>query len=320
MKLTSRPVDEQVIERQLLDPQTYRSFARPNVWRWLAAVSGEWLVIGLTLWACMRWPHWWLWLAGIFLIGTRQHALGIMAHEGVHFLISRTRFWNDLLGNYLAAYPLTYSVQGYRTNHLLHHRWLETARDPERATIDCFPEEWTYPMRARRFFWLLLRDMIGGSQRSSAKLISYIWRIPGGIRWQLLQVVGYHAVVATVAIATGHLWTYVVLWLVPLLTVAIMCFRVRTAAEHSAIGRSEDRYTRTSVDTVATTRTTIGGPLTQFLFGPHNMSYHIEHHLYPTVPVFRLRALHAHLMRNPDFASRARVAKGYGRLVGELTR
>src|SRR5262245_61863395 len=146
MNRKSAAAEEQVIERQWLDPSTYRRFSRHNVWRWLLGVGSEWLTVGLTVWICRRWPHWWLWAAGIVLIGTRQHALGIMAHESVHFLVTGRRFWNDLLGNYLAAYPLTYSVQGYRTNHLLHHRWLETPRDPERATVDFFPDEWTYPM------------------------------------------------------------------------------------------------------------------------------------------------------------------------------
>ena len=103
------------------------------------------------------------------------------------------------------------------------------------------------------------------------------------------------------------------------MTVAMMCVRVRTAAEHYAIGSLEEKYTRASVNAVATTRTIIGNPITKFLFCPHNMSYHVEHHLYPSVPVFRLRALHKLLLKDPLFAERARVTKGYVQLVGELT-
>lgn len=311
-------VEKQVIERRLLDSETYRRFTKHNVWRWLAAVMGEWLVIGLTMWVCNHWPHWWVWAAGVFIIGTRQHALGIMAHESVHFLIYGKRFWNDLLGNYLAAYPLTYSVQGYRTNHLTHHRWLDTPRDPERATIDYFPDEWDYPMPAWKFYLLLLRDLIGLKRRTTWKLIEYVWVIPGGRALQVAQVVLYHAFFFTIALLTGYVWTYLLLWLLPLFTVAVMCFRIRTAAEHTAIRGDEHRFTSEHVDTVATTRTTTG-LITGWLFAPHNMSYHVEHHLYPSVPVFRLKALHKTLLQNPDFAARVHVARGYGKVFRELT-
>jgi fatty acid desaturase len=49
------------------------------------------------------------------------------------------------------------------------------------------------------------------------------------------------------------------------------------------------------------------------------MAYHIEHHLYPSVPVFRLRKLHHTLLQNPEYAARARVAHGYPALFRELT-
>jgi len=55
----------------------------------------------------------------------------------------------------------------------------------------------------------------------------------------------------------------------------------------------------------------------RFLLAPYNMSFHIEHHLYPSVPVFRLRDLHDTLMRNPDYRMRARVTRSYRRLFNE---
>jgi fatty acid desaturase len=73
------------------------------------------------------------------------------------------------------------------------------------------------------------------------------------------------------------------------------------------------------MNTMDTTRTTVGGWVGGFLFAPYNMSYHIEHHLFPTVPVFRLRALHHHLMQIPQYAAKARVSYGFPALFGELT-
>jgi fatty acid desaturase len=311
--------EEQVGERHFLDAETLRRFAQPSPWLWLAAVTCEWTIVGLTMWACNRWSYWWLWIVGIFIVGTRQHALGIMAHEGTHYLVARKKFWNDLLSNWLAAYSLTYPVEGYRTNHLIHHRLLDTPHDPERASIDNFPQDWTYPLPKRRFFLMLLRDIVGVYQIQTAKLAKYIWVIPGGRLRHVFKVALFHGIVIAVALMTGYLWTYLLLWLVPLITVALLCFRLRTAAEHSALHRPEKRYVRREVDTMVTTRTTIGCPIMRFLLAPYHMSFHIEHHLYPSVPVFRLRALHKVLMKNPDYVMRARVTRSYRQLVNELT-
>lgn len=309
----------QYVEGSLLDTATLRRFARPNPWRWLLGAAQEWTVIGLTLWACNQWPHWWLWIPAIFVIGTRQHGLGILAHEGVHFLVSRNRFWNDFLANALASYPITYPVSGYRTMHLKHHRLLDTAEDPERASIDYYPKEWSFPISKRYWYWLLARDLSGVYQKPLFDLSHYIWHVPGGNLPHILGIACYHGAIIALAVKTGYLWTYLLLWILPLVTVALMCFRIRTAAEHSGIYAGERRYHRETVDTLATTRTVTGCPLVRFLFAPHNMSYHIEHHLYPVVPVFRLKALHEVLLDDPRFKSKAHVTEGYQNLVDELT-
>jgi fatty acid desaturase len=311
--------EEPFIERHILDAQTYRRFSKHNPLHWLAVVFVEWTIIGVTIWACNKWPYWWLWVAGILLIGTRQHALGILAHEGVHYIVTGKKRWNDLLANLLTAYPLTYCVEGYRTFHLLHHRWLETPRDPERATLDLYPDEWNYPMSRGRFYGFLVRDIFGLHRRAATDFMKYIWQVPGGNKSQIARVLIFHGVVLTIAVLSGYYWSYLLLWIVPLLTVTMMCVRMRTAAEHYGIGSLEQKYQRDAVQALPTTRTIIGNPLTRFLFCPHNMSYHVEHHLYPSVPVFRLRALHKELLKDRDFASHARITKGYARLVDELT-
>lgn len=317
--VTDELVSENFIERQLLDSQTYMYFAKHNVWRWLLGCAQEWVTIGLMVWMCNYFDRWWLYPFAIFIIGTRQHALGILAHEATHYTAARSRFWNDLLGNLFAAYPLTYSVQGYRTNHLRHHRYLETSKDPERTALDLYHDEWVYPMKRIKFFFLLVSDALLVKQIRAFDLVRYVWEVPKNTVLHVLGVFLYHGTIVFVAWQTGFIWSYVLLWLFPLFSVAIMCFRIRTASEHSAIGKPEDRYTRQVPDTLATTRTTVGGPIGKWLFAPHNMAYHIEHHLYPSVPVFRLKKLHETLLQIPEFAGRARVAHGYPALFRELT-
>jgi fatty acid desaturase len=63
----------------------------------------------------------------------------------------------------------------------------------------------------------------------------------------------------------------------------------------------------------------------RWFFAPHNMNYHIEHHLYPSVPSYRLPALSRALMANPEFAATAHVTHGFvtglwGEIVGAKAR
>jgi fatty acid desaturase len=252
-------------------------------------------------------------------IGSRQHGLGVLVHDAGHFLVCRSRLWNDRLANYVAAYPLFFPVQGYRTHHLEHHGLLETPADPERMTVDAFPREFTFPMPAHRLYWLMLRDLIGGSIKPMSKLIDYVWTVPAGRGPHIRRIACYHAVLIAAAVATGQLWTYLLLWVVPAFTSFPFFFRLRTAAEHSGIGLPEQRYTRYSVDPLATTRTLLSNPVTRYLFSPYNIAYHTEHHLYPSVPGFRLPRLRSQLLKSEEFAMRSHVTRGMTGLIRELT-
>src|SRR5262249_19646344 len=243
----------------------------------------------------------------------------VLAHEGSHNLVCRSRRWNDHLSNYLTAYPLTLSVEGYRATHLHHHWYLETPEDPSRVTLEHHPKDWTFPMSRWYFVGMLVRDLTGVSQKSSAELLKYLWHVPGGKRPHLIRIFGIHGAALALAAATGYVWTYLLLWLVPLFTVAVTCYRIRSIAEHSALGRHEDRYARTVIDFLRNTRTTRLGVIAEFLLAPYHVAYHIEHHLYPFVPGFRLRALHELLRERPDYATNAHVTRGHLQLFRELT-
>jgi fatty acid desaturase len=289
------------------------------LWHWLGAVALEWTIISLTIWVCVEFHYWWLWILGFFVIGTRQHALGVLAHDGSHRLVARSLFWNDFLSNYLTAYPLTFSVQGFRQTHLKHHWYLETPEDPSKVSIDYHPKEWTFPMTKAAFIGMVLRDLTGLSQKSSASLLKYLWEIPGGRLTHIIKIVALHGTFIALCIMTGHIWVYVLLWLLPLFTVAVACYRVRSIAEHSGIGPQEGRYARTSVDSLVATRTTVSNPILQFIFAPYHISYHVEHHLYSHVSVFLLPELHRRLEKSTIYADKAHVTRGYRQLFKELT-
>jgi fatty acid desaturase len=312
------PVPYERTNWNLIGREELKRFVGWSPGPWLIAAAFEWTIIAATIWACNAFNSWWLWLIGFFIIGTRQHALGVLAHDASHHLVAHSLFWNDLLGNFLSAYPLSFTVEGFRTTHLRHHWYLETPADPSKISIEHHPGEWTFPMSKWNFIGMVLRDLTGLSQKSSASLLGYLWEIPGGRRKHIIRLSALHGFFIILCAATGHIWTYVLLWVLPLFTVAVACYRIRSIAEHSGIGPQEERYKRDNVDSLITTRTTVGNPILGFIFAPYNISYHTEHHLYPYVPVFRLNQLHRRLRDNPVYKSKAHITRGYLQLFREL--
>src|SRR5438445_11912 len=49
----------------------------------------------------------------------------------------------------------------------------------------------------------------------------------------------------------------------------------------------------------------------KFLLAPHNVHYHVDHHLYPSVPYYNLPRLHAQLLAQPEYMARAHITDGY---------
>jgi fatty acid desaturase len=185
--------------------------------------------------------------------------------------------------------------------------------------VDKHPEEWTFPMPVRNFVRMFVRDLTLLSQRAAISLMKYLWEIPEGRAPHIVRIVVMHAIAIAIFAWTGHIWAYLLLWIVPLYTVTVACYRLRSVAEHSGIGPQSERYSRDVIDNLRTTRTTTGSGLSQYLLIPYNVSYHIEHHLFPSIPTFRLRDLHAKLETNPTYAQYAHITRGHRELFRELT-
>lgn len=304
----------------LLERSELKQFTKIRTWRWLVAVACEWAVIIATIWAVTVIGGWLIIVPAVIVIGSRQHALGALAHDGSHHLVARNHKVNDVLSDLLAAYPNGFTTAGFRTTHLRHHAFLETEKDPSRVTVDLFPRDWIFPMPKRRVATIIARDFTGLSQASSSLLLKYLWEIPGGRGRHLAQLIAYHVVAIALFVSFDGLWIYGVLWVLPLFTAAIGFYRIRAVAEHSGLDAHLVRYLDDSADPLSATRTTVHrNPLTRFFLSPHNISYHIEHHLYPSVPVFDLKRLHARLFDVPEYTNGAHITEGHGALFRELT-
>lgn len=94
---------------------------------------------------------------------------------------------------------------------------------------------------------------------------------------------------------------YLVLWLVPIFTSFSFFMILRQQVQHG----NGDRGWLTN------TRVFIIQPLINFAVFPMGQDYHLPHHLFASVPHFRLRKLHEILMQCEEYRKEAVVVHGY---------
>lgn len=257
------------------------------------------------------------WVACIVLLGGRQLALAILMHECAHRSLFRTRALNDVLGVALCAAPVWQRLDAYRQHHLGHHAHTGVEGDPDLGLVEPFPT--TRAGLARK----LLRDLTGiaflrrvvGTLAMDAGFYTYsastgqqrvdppppLGAIVAGLARHTGPTVLANLTLYAVLRAFGHGELFVA-WVVANAIPFSLFLRLRSIAEHAVTERSPDPFLNT--------RTTHAGLLARLTVAPHHVNYHLEHHLLPTVPHYRLPEFHA-LLRKAGAYEEAKFATGY---------
>ncbi len=126
-------------------------------------------------------------------------------------------------------------------------------------------------------------------------------------RWfsvlRITFLTGLFSALAWITLLTGH-WAavyYLVLWLIPSLTSFSFFMILRQLVQHG----NADRGWLTN------TRIFFVSRLIHFAVFPMGQDYHLPHHLYATVPHYRLRQLHELLLQYPEYREQAVIVEGY---------
>jgi fatty acid desaturase len=288
------------------------SLSRVNPFISACHIAREWIGVLLAATLCQHFWHPLLYLAVVAFIGARQHGLLILMHDGTHYRLFRNRRLNDWLTELLLAWPHLATMRSYRENHLAHHNYVNTEKDPDWARKKD-NDEWNFPQSARTLLGILLRDLIGIGGINLIRLASSMSSAApvAGKAFSRIRL-GFYVIVIGGLIAAGCGKALLLYWVAPYFTWLILIMRIRSIAEHFAIEGRPGVYGQT--------RTTYAGLLARLLVAPNYVNYHLEHHFFPSVPFFRLPQLHLLLMSNEEFAATAHITQGYGRLLKECLR
>lgn len=94
---------------------------------------------------------------------------------------------------------------------------------------------------------------------------------------------------------------FALLWVVPIFTSFAFFMILRQLVQHGNGGRGW----------INNSRTFILSPLIRFAVFPFGQDYHLPHHMYATVPHYRLKKLHALLMQYDEYRAEALEVHGY---------
>ncbi len=290
-------------------PAEIRGFSRVEGWRTVLHIAWEWGAIVLAAWLCERFWHPAAYLLAVVWIGARLHGLGLLAHDGAHFLLFSDKRWNDRVCELFCAWPVFISLPAYRGIHLRHHANLNTADDPDWARNR--PDR----LRTRRSTLELARILLGISRDQRELANFFTAREAGGeggaVALPRARRAAYYTIIAGAFAVAGRLDLLALYWLVPLCTWFLFAMRLKGIAEHFAV---ED------VDAANASRTTVLSWPERLLIAPKNVQYHVEHHLYPSVPFHRLPRLHRRLLEQPAYRERLHLTRGYLAMLRECAR
>jgi len=215
---------------------------------WPARILLEWLVIAATMYAASQSSNVLVWFAATLIIGSRQHALGIIGHWAMHGLLpwSKALMWACFI-------PIAIDWRVYGSSHAQHHMHLGWgAADPEVGVVNKYARRWTnmwYKSAITDALWFHIDESID------------IMRLLASRR----SVLAYILFVAALYLIAGPV---ALLW--PLSVNGLMLtHRLRAQTEHDHI-RNPPGVTKQFLTVPALWR--------RIIYLPHHTWLHYEHH------------------------------------------
>jgi len=214
-----------------------------------------------------------------FVIASRQFAIYLIGHEGIHNLILNKKSKNDFVAKYLCLFPVMVSLEMYRQNHLAHHKFLGTVIDPDKSLYNF------YPLTKSEFFIKLAKEFF--TLKMLADFLAYFtpfYLIYRAKRLSKILEEDFLSYTVFVIAMWAFFWSigwggyFLKFWIFPLLLMIPYYYFV-SALQHGLV------YER---DFPASSRNIISNDFVVEFFLPCRTNYHGVHHEFPGVPFYKL--------------------------------
>jgi fatty acid desaturase len=277
-----------------------RDLHRVSGWRHALVALRQVAVGAAAAWVILRWPHVaWAWIPASVLLGFVIFSFSVLLHDVVHRAVfaDRASRWNRPLG-ILYGMVSGLAASQFTRWHLDHHEHLGTTDlDPKRHHLT--------PKIVRRWYKALYATpaLFPIYFRAAAReAATYPDDLRRSIRRERLGAMALHLGVLAAVWATLGFGMALRLHLIPVFFVFPVAFTVNRLGQHYDI-RPQDPLLWGTV-------------LRQNRFADWIYlwsGYHLEHHYFPRVPMYRLRALRRALQ--PFFQARGVRERTYAGLL-----
>jgi fatty acid desaturase len=285
---------------RLLTKEEIRDLSQIDSVKFTAAAALEFSLIAAAVWISEIWWNPIVYVLAVIVIGSRINGLGGLMHDAAHYRGYSNRALNDFVGEILAL-PTSASMAGYRNTHFAHHRELNSEKDPDwRRNLGL--SEYEFPAPPGRVLKHVLQ-YLSGLKSGTAVLGFHKNKETRDIAAAVARArLFFFAALLVCSIVLGFWKLLVLYWIVPLLTVFLAIRYIRSIAEHYAVEHE---------NVLNESRTVLAPFWELWLIAPWGLNYHLEHHLFPGVPCFRLAELHRLLMTRDPYPQIAHVTHGY---------
>lgn len=250
-------------------------------------------------------PHPLTIFVSLFLLGGSQLSLGGLLHDCSHRAMFSAPRLNDFVGHWLGGIPVLVPLSFYRRYHFMHHTKTGEPSDPDVNNIKSYPvskasmrrklmRDFTGQSGLKAFIGVLFYVNTGRAGNAASMGVNKstmnkqaIWR--NSIK-NFTHIAIFHLTALSILYALNSVWLYGLWWAAYFFTHPFI-LRVRQIGEHGAMPALSHSDVR------KTTRTTLANWWEKLLFAPNNINFHCEHHLFPTVPAYKLKKLHNLLIR-----------------------
>jgi dihydrorhizobitoxine desaturase len=266
---------------------------------------------------------WWLYPVAAIMIGAHQRGISTILHDSAHGVLTKNRSLNFLLGTLPTAWIIFQRHFAYKDSHVYtHHPFLGRAdADPD---LEFFIAEGVFtPQSDPSFVWRIVVLPFFGS-----KTIAYLGYLVRN-RYQIVRksLLGTHEKQPAnretdwryrfdrwgfyifwissfgAALMFGFLPELILLWVAPYLTIFHIIGWFIEMSEHCS---SIDSQTIN----LHMARNRRSRHLEKWLTAINNDHHHLDHHLDPTTPFWRLPEAHAARMKDAAYASHCSESGG----------
>ena len=295
--------------KELLTEDEFTIVTTKNGWLAARIVLFDWFIIVATFVLLATYTNPITILLGVFVIGARQLGLGVTVHETGHRTFFSSATMNNFVGNWLAGYWIFSNKETYMQVHLKHHQEAGTENDPDLNNYRRYPVSRT---SLRRKFTRDLTGQLGWRRvKSIGRAFTKLKKMDSQNRQFFLRSFGVNLVMLLALTLFGAPWLYLV-WITAFMTSHMLVVRIRQIAEHAAVPNMF------SLDARENTRTLYISWLERFFIAPHQVNFHLEHHMLASVPIYNLKKMHEILLKKGYYKG-VEFQRGYFNLLKQVS-